>query len=198
MDSKEFFQKLTPLLKKNFLALTLGITGVILLISGALSLLSQEKEDIVFETESINPSESAKISVDVSGAVLRPGLYTLSEGSRVHDALVSAGGLSESADREWIEKNLNLALKLRDGVKIYVPRESKQGFVQGANVVSGGDLINVNSASSRELESLPGIGPVTAGKIIDNRPYSSIDELSSKKVVSSKVLDQIKDKITAF
>ncbi|KKR76136.1 MAG: uptake protein and related DNA-binding protein [Candidatus Levybacteria bacterium GW2011_GWA2_40_8] len=198
MDSKEFFQKLTPLLKKNFLALTLGITGVILLISGALSLLSQEKEDIVFETESINPSESAKISVDVSGAVLRPGLYTLTEGSRVHDALVSAGGLSESADREWIEKNLNLALKLRDGVKIYVPRESKQGFVQGANVVSGGDLINVNSASSRELESLPGIGPVTAGKIIDNRPYSSIDELSSKKVVSSKVLDQIKDKITAF
>ena len=198
MDSKEFFQKLTPLLKKNFLALTLGITGVILLISGALSLLSQEKEDIVFETESINPSESAKISVDVSGAVLRPGLYTLTEGSRVHDALVSAGGLSESADREWIEKNLNLALKLRDGVKIYVPRESEQGFVQGASVVSGGDLINVNSASSRELESLPGIGPVTAGKIIDNRPYSSIDELFSKKVVSSKIFDQIKEKITAF
>ena len=198
MDSKEFFQKLTPLLKKNFLALTLGIIGVILLISGVFSMLSSENDDIVFETESISSSISAKISVDVSGAVLRPGLYTLSEGSRVHDALVSAGGLSESADREWIEKNLNLALKLRDGVKIYVPRESEQGFVQGASVVSGGDLINVNSASSRELESLPGIGPVTAGKIIDNRPYSSIDELSSKKVVSSKIFDQIKEKITAF
>jgi len=161
-------------------------------------MLSSENDDIVFETESISSSGSARISVDVSGAVLRPGLYTLSEGSRVHDALVSAGGLSESADREWIEKNLNLALKLRDGVKIYVPRESEQGFVQGASVVSGGDLINVNSASSRELESLPGIGPVTAGKIIDNRPYSSIDELFSKKVVSSKIFDQIKEKITAF
>ena len=199
MDSADLIEKLKPLLKKNLLALILGLTGFILLISGVFSMLSQEKEDIVFETDNqTSSSESAKIAVDVSGAVLKPGLYMLNDGSRMQDALVAAGGLSGEADREWIEKNLNLALKLRDGIKIYIPRVSEQGFVQGASSSSGGGLININSASSRELESLPGIGPVTAGKIIDNRPYSSIDELSAKKVVSIKVFDQIKEKITAF
>ncbi|MEK9178545.1 MAG: helix-hairpin-helix domain-containing protein [Patescibacteria group bacterium] len=199
MDSADLIEKLKPLLKKNLLALILGLTGFILLISGVFSMLSQEKEDIVFETDNqTSSSESAKIAVDVSGAVLKPGLYMLNDGSRMQDALVAAGGLSGEADREWIEKNLNLALKLRDGIKIYIPRVSEQGFVQGASSSSGGSAININSASSRELESLPGIGPVTAGKIIDNRPYSSIDELSAKKVVSTKVFDQIKEKITAF
>lgn len=198
METQEYFERLKPLLKKNILALALGVLGLVFLTSGILSMFSQQKEDIVFETGSEVSSESAKIAVDVSGAVLKPGLYTLSQDSRIQDALVAAGGLSEDADRDWIEKNLNLALKLRDGLKIYVPRQSDQGFVQGAGEVSGSSLININSATSRELESLPGIGPVTAGKIIHNRPYSSIDELSAKKVVSSKVFEQIKEKITAY
>lgn len=58
-------------------------------------------------------------------------------------------------------------------------------------------LVNVNTATSSELDALPGVGPVTAGKIIINRPYRSVDELLSKNAVSSKVFSQIKDKVTA-
>ena len=199
MESFASLEKIAPIFKKNILAIGLGVVGLLFLASGLFSILSQSKDEITFETsQGISASDSARIAVDVSGAVIKPGLYTLTEGSRIQDALVSAGGLSQEADREWVEKNINLALKLKDGVKIYFPRISEQGSVQGLSTSETGSLININSASSRELESLPGIGPVTAGKIIDSRPYSSIDELVSKKAVSSKVFDQIKDKVAVY
>ena len=162
-------------------------------------------DDIVFEANSAtNSSTEAKtIFIDIEGAVVKPGLYKLPQGSRIQDSLISAGGLAASADRKYIAKNLNLATKLTDGAKIYIPflgevlrldsglNSSSQGEIVG-------DLVNINTSSQSQLEALPGIGPVTAQKIITGRPYSSVDELLSKKIVGNKVFIQIKDKVTVY
>ena len=212
-DAREFWGKYLPVIKQNWLPLALGLFGLILFTYGLIALLgsASNKSDLTFESAK-SASDSAKtnaqnIIVDVEGAVVKPGIYSLNQGSRVQDALILALGLSEKADRNWVEKNLNLAAKLSDGVKIYIPRlgetnppagGSSLDVVKGvsADIIGSAALININNASAGELDSLPGVGPVTAQKIIDNRPYAAIDELLSKKSVNSKVFSQIKDKVS--
>lgn len=208
MGTQEFISKYFPLVKRHWLPLCLGILGMIFFIYGLMGLLAANKtspEDIVFEANSVNgkQTEAKTMLVDIEGAVVRPGVYKLPLESRIQDGLVSAGGLSAQADRKYIAKNFNLATKLTDGAKIYVPNISEA--VAGASVLNAssegvvvGALININTASQSQLEELPGIGPVTAQKIITGRPYVSVDELLSKKIVGSKVFDQIKDKITIY
>lgn len=197
-------QDLSPLVKKYWLPLILGGLSLIFFAYGLIGFLGQKgaSEEVVFESATdSSATSSAQIMVDVAGSVLKPGVYRLSADSRVHDALVVAGGLSESADREWVAKNLNLALKLKDGVKIYIPSqgqsvELKAKSVLGTDSVQG--LININIASEGELDSLPGIGPVTAAKIINGRPYEAIEDLLSRKIVGTKVFEQIREKITVY
>ena len=212
LDARGLSEKYLPLLKLNWLPLTLGLVGLIFFIYGLIALLgsASSKGNLTFQPASV-ASDSAKLSsniiVDVEGAVVKPGIYTLSQGARVQEVLVLASGLSEKADRSWVEKNLNLAAKLSDGAKIYIPRfgevsppEGGKDFVKGVSsdgsIANVNSLINVNSASVSELDVLPGVGPATAEKIINNRPYNSVDELLSKKSVNSKVFSQIKDKVT--
>jgi len=162
-------------------------------------------ENIVFESKSVgnSPTEIKTISVDIEVTVINPGVYKLPQDSRIQDAFIAAGGLSAQADRKYVAKNINLAIKLTDGAKIlYVPNLEEavnqvsvpDGSTQGATADT---LININTASGSDLDSLPGIGPVTAQKIT-GRQYNSISELKDKKVVSARVFDQIKDKITAY
>lgn len=211
LDARQVLEKYAPFLRLNWIPLALGLLGLIFFVYGLIALLgtASKNNDLVFESSN-SASASAKITadiaVDVEGAVIKPGMYSLAMGSRVRDALVSAGGLSAFADRLWVEKNLNLAAKLSDGAKIYIPRAgeaqnpatnlTQTGVPQGV-IVGSETLVNVNSATGAELDTLPGIGPVTAEKIINNRPYSSVDELLSRKVVTDKIFSQIKDKITA-
>lgn len=124
---------------------------------------------------------SAQIMVDVQGAVEKPGVYELANNSRLLEALKKAGGLSPEADRYLIAKNFNLAKKLMDEEKVYLPfLEEREQNVLG---VYQSTITNINSASISQLELLPGIGPVRAQKIIDNRPYQQLEELVSKKVL---------------
>lgn len=209
-DAREFWGKYLPVIKQNWLPLALGLFGLILFIYGLIALLgsASNKSDLTFEPAK-SASDSAQLAsnivVDVEGAVVKPGTYSLNQGARVQEALVLALGLSEKADRNWVEKNLNLAAKLSDGAKIYIPRLGEaqnsttnvvQGVISGADVVGSSALINVNNASVGELDTLPGVGPATAQKIIGNRPYATVDELLSKKSVNSKVFSQIKDKVS--
>lgn len=141
--------------------------------------------------------QTKTISIDIEGAVVRPGVYTLVEGNRLQDAVIAAGGFSAEADKEIIAKSLNLAKKVTDGDKIYIPKIGEPTpQVQGTQSSNGSTLIGLNTAVEAQLESLPGIGPATASKIIDNRPYKTLDELVSKKVVSKNLFDKIKDKVT--
>lgn len=217
MDTLEFISKCPPLIRRNWLALALGILGMIFFIYGLIGLSGANKissEDIVFEANSTNGKEAQvkTMLVDIEGAVVKSGVYKLPQESRIQDAFVAAGGLGAAADRDYVAKNFNLATKLTDGAKIYVPSigeavngvsapsTSSEGIVVGSPRFAGeaGALININTSSESQLDSLPGIGPVTAQKIISGRPYNSIDELLGKKIVGAKVFDQIKEKIAIY
>lgn len=208
MDSKELFSKYFPVIKRHWLPLSLGALGMIFFIYGLIGLLvgnNSASDEIVFEanSEKKDSDEARSIFVDVEGAVMRPGLYKLPQNSRIQDSLAAAGGLAVSADRKYVAKNLNLATKLSDGAKIYIPflgeAVSDSSVLNSSSQVGiAGNLININTSSQTQLEALPGIGPVTAQKIIAGRPYGLVDELLNKKIVGSKVFHQIKDKITIY
>ncbi len=156
-------------------------------------------------------TESSKdLKVEISGSVLKPGVYSLPPDSRVEDALILAGGFSEDADRNLVEKVINRAAKLTDGQKIYIPSLNEQsptasannnlGYSGGEEEVAGAysNLVNINTSSQGELEELWGIGPVTAQNIIEQRPYSSVEELLTKKILKTNVYQKIKDQLTIF
>lgn len=149
-----------------------------------------------------------KIKVHLSGAAVRPGLYELSAGSRVDDLLMLAGGLSDEVDRDWTEKNLNLAAKLQDEDKLYIPRQGElaRGGSSGqvAGLTARADAvfrkINLNTASAVELEKLPGIGPAYALKIVDYRqahgPFVRIEDIQKVSGIGPKIFEKIREKIT--
>lgn len=215
MEIQEAIQKYSPLLKKNLLPIALGLFGLMFFIYGLMQFFGQQSSsnDIEFSQSSLASENDTqpvkKITVDVEGAVIKPGVYHLSVDARIQDALVAAGGMSASADRNWTAKNLNLAAKLVDGAKVYVPSmtEDRGQKVEDRNVGLGSEnsneafssgLININTASEKELDTLAGVGEKTAQKIIDNRPYSSVEELLSKKVVNKSVFEKIKEKVTVY
>lgn len=146
-----------------------------------------------------------EIVVDVAGAVEKQGVYKLPTNSRIGDALVLAGGLSASADRDWVAQTLNLAEKVEDGEKIYVPRRDESNIqVPSTNNQtmksenSNTKRINVNTASVGELDSLEGIGAARAQAIIDNRPYSKTEELVVKAKIPQSVYEKISTSISVY
>lgn len=177
----------------------IGAIGLLLIIVG-IRLLIFEKEPKVEFIEVTEASGSAQIKVDLAGAVHAPGLYTLPSNSRVHDVIEAGGGMNNEADQVWVAKNINLAAKVKDGAKIYIPNHSEEdGIFTGKKAGISREvvtLVNINSASRAELESLPGIGEVTAEKIISGRPYSDVSELGSKKIVGETTLEKIRELIT--
>lgn len=202
MNLEERLKTYAPLLKTYRFPLLAALFALMFFGYGLISLLASfsSSEDIVFDASETQPPSQTEssITVDIGGAVINPGVYTLPQSSRVHDALVAAGGMASSAHREWVSKNLNLASPLSDGSKLYIPfQEENTRSVQGASITAS-NHININTASASELEALPRIGRVTAQKIIDNRPYASIDELLQKKVIGQSVFEQIKDSISVY
>lgn len=191
----------TTLEQKPYL-LTLALAGILVLLIGlaiiGIGFKNGREEIEIIET---GPEPVTKIFVDVGGAVLKPGIYEFSSDSRTNDALIAAGGLAEAADRDWVSQNLNLAAKLTDGGKIYVPYRGEDTVKVGPSQSKGptfSERININTASLAELDTLWGIGPATAQKIIDSRPYSKIEDLLDKKIVKTNVYEAIKDKITVL
>jgi competence protein ComEA len=144
------------------------------------------------------PTTGPALIVDVEGAVVDPGVHSVSAGGRVGDAIAAAGGYSTEVDIAAAAVALNLAEHLTDGQKIHVPARGELLTIPGGTTQppSGGGLIDINHATESELESLPGIGPVTAAKIIAARPFGSIDELDSRDVVGPSVMEQIRNLIT--
>jgi competence protein ComEA len=193
-------------LAKYKIPLGIALAGIFLISFGVLffykAIQPQDKIEII--SEEGKASESV-IYGDIEGAVEKPGVYQLESGSRLDDLLIKAGGLSAQADREWVEKNLNRAQKLVDGAKFYIPSEGQttENIVQSGEQVAGSSTnitakININTASASELDTLWGIGAVRAQDIIESRPYQSVEELKTKKIVPSNVYEKIKDQISVF
>jgi competence protein ComEA len=197
-------EALLELVKSNLLIVGVFCVGIIFIIVGLVQIFSKKTPEISFEsgTQEVKAVSVQKIMVDVEGAVMRPGVYSLPDGSRVQDALIAAGGASGNADHAFIAKTLNLAQKLTDGMKLYIPAEGEitttqvsVGLISGSEKAQTG-VVSINSATLSELDTLSGVGPVTAQKIIDNRPYGDVAELVSKKVVGQSVFEKIKTSIS--
>lgn len=156
------------------------------------------KESIQFsgDIQEKSSSKSAEFVVDVSGAVLRPGVYLLPPGSRIADALAKAGGTTPEIDQLLFDKMINRAGFVTDSMKIYVPKKENSLSGQAGTVISKETVVSINTASQSQLEALSGIGVVTAQKIIDNRPYANIGELVSKHVISASLLDKLTNQLS--
>lgn len=223
---KEFIRSFSPFLKKlkkfkryQVEVFLLSLAFIITIISLILYQKNESPEsDLIKETQSPYQKENSsprKIFVDIAGAVNNPGMYEATLGARLKDILTLAGGLSDEADRIFFQRNFNLARIVTDQEKIYVPSswEINSGiFIENSrtldyispqnispsenNSSNSVEKININQATIEELDTLPGIGKVTAQKIINNRPYQSIDELLTKKVVNKSTFEKIKDLIS--
>ncbi len=164
----------------------------------------------VLKSGNLTADTNQDLIVEISGAVINSGVYKLPAGSRINDLLVISGGFSADADRVWTDKYLNRAAKLSDGQKIYIPIVNKQTDVLSANseVVyqsasstiqsDSNGLVNINSASLSQLDSLPGIGPVYGQKIIDQRPYSKTEELVTSGAITQTIYEKIKNSVTVY
>ncbi|MGD8744060.1 MAG: helix-hairpin-helix domain-containing protein [Candidatus Woesebacteria bacterium] len=190
-------------------SIMLLLSGVILVGFGVLYVKNDPNPDgakvEVLDSTTEGVGGANGIVVEVVGAVEKPGVYEFVIGDRVNDALIAAGGVSVDADREWMEKVLNRASKLVDGQKIYIPKIGDEVAGAENNMYAntgvadvGKELININTASQKQLESLWGIGPVYAQNIIEQRPYSSVEELLSKGVIKSNVYEKNKEKMTIY
>ena len=134
--------------------------------------------------------------IDVQGEVKTPGVYELPINSRVNDAIKSAGGANKSADLSY----LNQARILKDGEQIYVEKKvyASVGTNRKSSTTFNG-ILNINRATAKELDKLPGIGPVIASRIIEfrkvNGAFQSIDDLRKVQGIGASTLEKFKSKI---
>lgn len=215
-DSQESLFNLTKLQETVSIykiPIFIGTIGFILLISAVVLVVKTAfpSSQVVFTSEATVAAKS-RIWIDITGAVIRPGVYEFDEGERIADALTAAGGISADADRDWVAKNLNRAAKLVDGGKIYIPKTTEMTFDQAQSSQPKADrplaensllgittnLVNINTATQSELEALPGVGPVTAAKIISGRPYQSVEELKTRKIIGKTLYEKVKDLLVVY
>ena len=149
---------------------------------------------------STSPSQPlpSPLLVDVEGAVRHPGLVRLAAGSRVADAIAAAGGYSGSVDAAAASTGLDLADPLQDGAKVLVPQRGGSSGGGAAPSPAAGK-VDLNQATAAELDALPGIGPVTAAKIIASReqqPFRRIDDLRTRKLVGAATFAKLQALVT--
>lgn len=179
------------------------------------NIIEQQNLEIEENKQEESSKETKKIIVHVSGAVQNEGVIELEENSRIADAIEKAGGFREDA----YTKDVNLAYKLEDGMKIYIPTmEEKENEKTNVIVESGietennnnsysntdegkntNSKVNINTASKEELDTLPGIGPSTAEKIInyrkENGKFKSIEGIKDVSGIGDSKYENIKDMI---
>lgn len=149
------------------------------------------------------------LTVYVSGAVQKPGLYQLAAGARLGDALALAGGLAANANDALV----NQAELLFDGAHLYIPEVGAAPAAEApVAVLSGapragpvgnpagegntGGLVNLNTATLEQLDSLPGVGPSKAQAIVENRPYASADDLERVPGIGASTIEQLRPLVT--
>jgi competence protein ComEA len=177
-----------------------GILGAVLVSVGLYVARRPEPPRLVVQQVATRPAASPQVTslilVHLSGEVIAPGVYRLPVGARVEDVLKAGGGPTHEGDIH----RLNLAARLADGQQIVVPKRIDPLLASlTASPSPVPSRVNVNRASIPELDRLPGVGPVTAQRIVAYReqhgPFSRIEELREAKLVSAATFEKIKDLI---
>jgi competence protein ComEA len=189
-----------PFTRRQLLVAAL-VAGIAVLVAGRFAASAGRPSTAPPAPAAVSPAvpRAARLVVDVVGAVPRPGLYRLGAGARIADALRRAGGPLRGADVEAI----NLAAPLADGEQVVIPRRTAGG---AAGTSAGGGAtadgaptgpVHLSTATLEELDALPGIGPVTAQKILDYRAahgaFRSVDELDAVSGIGPARLDELRD-----
>lgn len=199
----------------GLLSILLGF-GIFMLINPPAPSLADDPDAI--PTDEMVTSDEAQsgtqgtngIVVDISGGVLNAGVYLLPNGSIVEDGIKAAGGFSRIADLDTIAKTINRAALVDTHSKIYIPKKGDNlallapatgsALASTAPATMATASININTATTSELDILPGVGPVTAQRIIDyriqNGDYKTIEEIKNVSGISDAKFDQMKDLIT--
>ena len=144
---------------------------------------------------------SVMLVVDISGCIKTPGVYEVTDGTRLHQVIDQAGGLTKDADIDAI----NRAELVTDGQKILIPAKTESGAENGADGASAtatpapSGKININQADSTALQEIPGVGPATADKIIQYREangrFQAIEDIKNVSGIGDKTFEKMKDKI---
>lgn len=139
--------------------------------------------------------EAIEVVAHAAGAVVRPGIYRVPDGARVADLIDAAGGPTPDADLD----RLNLAAGVRDGEQVYVPRVGEPGAAAPGSAAAGDGVVDINTATAEELDTLPGVGPATARAILDWReqhgPFTSVDQLLEVRGIGEAKLAAIRDQV---
>jgi competence protein ComEA len=184
-----------PLPRTHALALVLG--AVVVLLLGTRLIHHSHPAAIpppIRPVAAATTTAAPLVVVDVVGAVRRPGLYRLHQGDRIADALDRAGGAAGKADLSAV----NLAAPLADGEQVVVPRRGQAAAASGAGgAAPATGPVHLNTATLEQLDALPGVGPVTAQRILDYRTkhgaFSSVDELDAVPGIGPARLDTLRD-----
>ena len=171
------------------------------------------------ESEIESKEDPCPVLVDISGAVAMPGVYCFADGASVIDAVKRANGFTQDAGFKYISMKMNLSSVMKDNSKVYIPFESDYNCnllafslpkevvdiinapqesnedVNNGDSANDGGCISINNATLQELETLNGVGPSTAQKIIDGRPYSKIEDLLNVSGIGEATLNKFKDSI---
>lgn len=188
------------------------VLSICAVISGVLVFLDSAKgeEEIRFLTEEevaqIKGIQEQKVLsekwfVDVAGQVKSPGVIEVEPGITLLRVIEKAGGFTKKADMYHVQKEMNLAQAVEDRQKVYVPAIGELAVTQASSqqvdgsASSTSSLVNVNTATADELDTLSGVGPATAEKIIDARPFSSVEDIKRVSGIGDATFEKIKDQI---
>ncbi len=194
----------------EWVMVSIGITLILIGVAQHFHWLENKSGGVSIIRASNNPALSAgkrskAAVVDIAGAVVKPGVYQMKDGSRINDLLIACGGLTRWANRRFIEKDLNRARPVNDGEKIYIPYIGEKETIAAssgnqADLNQSGSKVNINKATVGELENLPNIGFTYASAIVEYRqdkgPFSSIKDIENVPGIGEKTFRKIKDLIT--
>lgn len=190
-----------------------ALAGVLAIVAFGLAVTSGSGDGVVVDSAPMGSGGglavgsgvpvTGEVVVEVVGAVVRPGVFHLPVGARIADLVAAAGGYGPRVDTARVALELRLAAVLSDGDQVRVPSRDDpvtSAAPVGAAPAASGGLIDLNQATAEELDTLPGIGPVTADKIIaarDEAPFASVDELRARGILGEKTFERVRALVTA-
>ena len=188
--------------KKNILQvalpLVLFLLGGVFLLSAVGSVFfhsNQGTKENLHPVHVYSSADPSLVTVDISGAIQHPGLYRVIASHRIADVIALAGGFTSRADFSYIAQKLDLAKKIRDEEKIYIPFKGERWSQVNQEEGSSG-LISINTATSDQLNQLPGISKKRAEQIIQRRPYATFAEFQQKTQLSRKIFQNIESSLS--